>query len=171
MFCGVYDHLAASCPHKVAEHTEQVPAQRNVAGNADGRQPEEGFTVVRRSNRRVGKPANKIALNACQLGNVTERNVGEIERINNTGNLAISNSFSGLVEESTEVEDNGGMEMMAANKENEMAGITLIDGESEKQVKERFDFGKGNQIQGSDRGAGGRRKVLGQKVGKQIGRS
>ena len=167
--CGVYGHLAASCPRKVAEHTEQVPAHRNVAGNADDGQPEKGFTVVRRSNRRVGKPANTTALNACQFGNVSERNVGEIERINNTGNLAISNSFSGLVEESTEVEDIGGMETMAANKENEMAGITLIDGESENQVKGRFDFGKGNQIQGSDRGAGGEKKSFGPKNGKANG--
>ena len=161
--CGVYGHLVTACPQTVAESMEQVNITVQPSESTGGVQGDDGFTVVRRSNRRAGGPTNKNAVNVSQVGNVLKRNTRVNAPIPDHGNVAV---FSGLIADLTEKENNGEMEISGANKENERVEIVLGDGKSGDQVKERFNFGKGSLVQDTNKGGVAEKKSFGPRTGR-----
>ena len=87
--CGVYGHLITACPQTVAESMEQVNITMQPSESTGGVQGDDGFTVVRRSNRRAGGPTNKNAVNVSQVGNVQKRNTRVNAPIPDHGNVAV----------------------------------------------------------------------------------
>ncbi|EOA19521.1 hypothetical protein CARUB_v10002432mg, partial [Capsella rubella] len=87
--CGIYGHLVNNCPRSLAERVSQPRVQ-------PARSTSDGFTEVRRTNRR-GSPVVRnemVAVVDKSPGN--ERNQEEITNTPALGNVAISNRFTGL---------------------------------------------------------------------------
>ena len=165
----MYGHLVTACPQKVAESMEQVNITKKPSESTGGVQGDDGFTVVRRPNRRAGGPMNKNAVNVSQVGNVQKRDTRVNAQITDHGNVAVSNSFSGLIADLTGKENNGQMETSDANKENEKEEIVLGDGKSGDQVKERFNFGKGSRVQDINKGGVSEKNSFGPRTGRGNG--
>jgi len=100
--CGIFGHLVSACPQKLSEAMAQMstPDGRGVSGQ--GEQSNDGFTAVRRSGRRMESPVTPVIFAAGGQEKITERTNGVNARISRSGDIAISNSFSGLMEDSVE---------------------------------------------------------------------
>lgn len=95
--CGVYGHVVTACPKKVSDQMATMALEKTTVTSGDGVQSNDGFTVVRRSSRRGAQPAGQVG--SASGGAVKEipQNKGLMAGISGNGNIAISNSFRGLV--------------------------------------------------------------------------
>ncbi|KAG7558925.1 Ribonuclease H-like superfamily [Arabidopsis thaliana x Arabidopsis arenosa] len=146
--CGVYGHLAPECPKKVSERMEQMAIQTPTSSSETGEQAEDGFTLVRKSNRRSNSaaPINKVVFAASQPGGNQKRNGGINSQITESENITSANRFSGLITELSEKEINAGITVNGANKENE--GVANAPNIQRSVVQGKGSFNSGSITRG-----------------------
>ncbi|CAL9241589.1 unnamed protein product [Arabidopsis halleri] len=133
---------APECPKKVSERMEQMAIQTPTSSSATGEQAEDGFTLVRKSNRRSNSaaPVNKVVFTASQPGGNQRRNGDINSQITGSG-IASANRFSGLITDLSEKEINAGITVNGANKENE--GVANVPNIPRSVVQEKGSFNSG----------------------------
>lgn len=135
--CGVYGHLVHNCPRRVTEKaiekvTPSVPKAPIRTENVN-----DGFTVVGRQRRNTSPATNKIVFSAKISGENNGRNLRDISQQTNKENIALSNSF-GTLEEETISQGLREVEISTSkDKENEIMVIKETKGKSSAQVKEK----------------------------------
>ncbi|XP_006287598.2 uncharacterized protein LOC17883892 [Capsella rubella] len=179
--CGMYGHLVHTCPRMRVEAGREArqtspsesrevttEGENNTGAGRKGQiHDNDGFKVIRRPARRtVEKEPPSRAMGETVTGNSQERNVGSIENITGSGNIAISNRFGGLTEDAEGKESGEVMETNEENKENEDVG-NIPRSVRVFQVKETISSGKGLRAQGG----GEARKLTGLRSGKGAGPS
>ncbi|EOA15236.1 hypothetical protein CARUB_v10028633mg, partial [Capsella rubella] len=144
--CGIFGHMVHACP-KLKGVAENVGGSLSPVGPSRVSQgpPEvDGFTMVRRGNRRGGPSTSTESSTPGTTGKVLERNQKERSGSKEKGTVLVSNSFAGLVEETSQpqvMEVFGGE---GGNKENEMIGISQNNGKNIFKAKEgQFERGTG----------------------------
>lgn len=134
--CGIYGHLVHSCPKRVVENSLVVPSNQRVEKTSTSRekQVEEGFTLVRRNNRR---PEQEFGQPTVSVGTAMGRNLRDITKGKDSGNIATSNRFGNLVEDMVVSEIEGSAMISGANKENVIF---------KNQGKEAQSVGQGKEL-------------------------
>lgn len=130
--CGMYGHLVHTCPQanldKVVTET-QPPAEASVNGSIPA---SDGFTLVRRSGKKLVNAVEKITYPAANPG----RNLREIPINKVFQNIAITNRFGGLEEEEITTANKENSVIMGANKGNNKSQDNRNKVSSIAQVKE-----------------------------------
>lgn len=137
--CGIYGHLVSACPRKASEVMAQMSVQNGASSSDGGDKTKDGFTVVKKAGRRVEPPAKPVVFAAGGSGKGQERNTAGIAQITGKGNVAISNSFSGLNADFMEEE------LREANKENIDINIPQ-ESRNVEPSKERYNLRKESRV-------------------------
>lgn len=121
--CGIYGHLVHNCPttapvQGVLPEPQNVTEQQRVPERqSEPVKENDGFTVVRRSGRKSG--SSRAGAGIGGSGEELGRNLREIPRIAEMGNIMLSNSFGRLQEDLMPPKSREGIFPMEENKENE----------------------------------------------------
>ncbi|CAL9233449.1 unnamed protein product, partial [Arabidopsis halleri] len=113
-----------------------VPSNQRVENPSTSRekQVEDGFTLVRRNNRR---PEQEVGQPTVSVGTAMGRNLRDITKGKDSGNIATSNRFGNLVEDMVVSEIEGSAMISGANKENVIF---------KNQGKEAQSVGQGKEL-------------------------
>ncbi|CAL9222764.1 unnamed protein product [Arabidopsis halleri] len=166
--CGIYGHLVSACPQKASEAMAQMNVQNGASSSDGGDKTNDGFTVVKKAGRRVEPPVKTVTFAAGGSGKGQERNTAGIAQITGKGNVAISNSFSGLNEDLIEEELREGRISNEANKENIDVNIPQ-ESRNLEPSRERYNLRKESRVQVESRVEVTGKKSAGPKTWKNIG--
>lgn len=149
--CGLYGHLVHGCPKMLHEKSVASPVISRVEEQSGDGQDETGFTVVRRTGRRPEPPLNKVAFMAGGSGTGLGRNLQEITKNREIGNISITNSFENLAEPITESTIREELIEEEANKENEPFPRRSGEGKSGVHAKVGGVWGNNTKGKGGQR--------------------
>ncbi|KAG7544019.1 Ribonuclease H domain [Arabidopsis thaliana x Arabidopsis arenosa] len=147
--CGMYGHLIHACPALNPERTGVANVTEVGEASNSATQVEDGFTVVRRNNRRPTLAANQDVAVTGKPGGVMERSLKEIPVNKAKSNVFTSNRFGNLEEEITSGEIREVAKSQGANKENEFVPIQFGKGKNVEPSKEGV-----NAVSDKERGVG-----------------
>ncbi|KAL9308483.1 putative transcription factor interactor and regulator CCHC(Zn) family [Arabidopsis thaliana] len=159
--CGIYGHLVHTCPNGAPVQAGQTQKQNVSEKTNGGVQENDGFTTVGRSGRRPGPPAKQGKVAVSTSDGDLGRNLREIPRLSENGNITLSNSFGRLQEDLRATKTREEVVMREANKENENIEEVLKNGKqilsANKGIFER-EAVKGRNL---NKGGGGRDRRIG----------
>lgn len=150
--CGIFGHPVQHCPRKVPEQQTTKAAKSSTVperGGASGSgisttvvgsaqviaQADNGFIVVRRTNRKTVSPAQAMVFAAEKPKDNSGNNQQRILQIKDSANIVLSNSFGNLGEDCAIPTDAEIPLALEANKENVHFSKGTYKGKSVVQVK------------------------------------
>ncbi|EOA34884.1 hypothetical protein CARUB_v10022467mg, partial [Capsella rubella] len=168
--CEIFGHMVHACP-KVKPVAESVGAQGSPVGpnKASPSLPvRDGFTMVRRENRRAGSSTRTVISVPGSKGETLERNQREISGNKGNGTILVSNSFAGLVEKGVQPQATKVISSEGGNKENEIIGVSQnTEKNIFKVIKGKFERGAREIVELSM--SGKRLRMEGNVVGRRGG--
>ncbi|EOA12095.1 hypothetical protein CARUB_v10016517mg, partial [Capsella rubella] len=143
--CGVYGHLVHNCPRRVLEKVVEKPTSVAPHTPSETGQRQDGFTEVRRHNRKSSPTVEKVVFAA---GGKPERYLREISGNVNKERVEISNRFGNLVDDTIASGLREVVILSEENKENEDISQGGSNGKGVSQAMVSvggFDKGKNGQ--------------------------
>ncbi|KAG2248243.1 hypothetical protein Bca52824_087871 [Brassica carinata] len=145
--CRIYGHSVHGCPRTIAERLAEVAIQTEAqsATRSPTRQEpivqENGFTPVRSSRRGTQILPRLVNCRTAEAGGETDRNVQEIPQTGGIANIAISNKFGSLEQDTDRSKSREEIVSGEENKENQIMNIRRNENKEISQGKETLIFG------------------------------